>query len=221
MKKLYRILAVAVLFFSTGCKDVLEETPRDRYEPGFFKTETGIRGGLTGLYSGLRRLYGQPYYYNATETGTDEYTYGSQADDNFRKADLSGLGIPDAQNSRWDVLWNTSYSAINSASGIITNGTEANMPASLIAEARFFRSFSYFLLAQTFGGVPLDLGSGILTYNTKPNLSSVRNTVPEVYTIGIFPDLLQAVEELPDNPRVTGGVTKNVARLILAKAYLT
>ncbi|PWG81295.1 RagB/SusD family nutrient uptake outer membrane protein [Pararcticibacter amylolyticus] len=221
MQRIYKILMIATLFVAGGCKDILEETPRDRFEPGFFKTEAGIRGGLTGLYSGLRRLYGQPYYYNATETGTDEYTYGQQADDNFRKADLSGLGIPDAQNSRWDVLWNTAYANINSASGIITNGTEANMPAALIAEARFFRSFSYFLLVQTFGGVPLDLGSGILTYNTKPTLSSVRNTVPEVYTIGIFPDLKQAVEELPDNPRDIGAVTKNVARLTLAKAYLT
>jgi starch-binding outer membrane protein, SusD/RagB family len=221
MKKLYKILVVAGLFLGTGCEDILEETPRDRFEPGFFKTEAGIRGGLTGLYSGLRRLYGQPYYYNATETGTDEYTYGSQADGNFRAADLSGQGIPDAQNSRWDVLWNTAYANINSASGIITNGTEANMPASLIAEARFFRSFSYFLLVQTFGGVPLDLGSGELAYNTKPNLSSVRNTVPEVYTKAVFPDLLKAIADLPDNPRVIGAVTKNVARLTLAKAYLT
>src|SRR5690606_999462 len=221
MQKLNKILAVAFLFLATGCNDILEEVPRDRFEPGFFKTEEGIKGGLTGLYSGLRRLYGQPYYYNATETGTDEYTWGIQADGNFKAADLSGLGIPDAQNSRWDVLWNTAYANINSASGIIANGTEANLPASLIAEARFFRAFSYFLLVQTFGGVPLDLGGGILQYNTTPTLQSVRNTVPEVYSMGIFPDLLQAINDLPDNPRVIGAVTKNVARLTLAKAYLS
>lgn len=221
MKRLNKILAVASLFLATGCNDILEEVPRDRFEPGFFRTEEGIEGGLTGLYSGLRRLYGQPYYYNATETGTDEYTYGSQADGNFRAADLSGLGIPDAQNSRWDVLWNTAYANINSASGIIANGTEAAISPSLISEARFFRAFSYFLLVQTFGGVPLDLGSGILEYNTAPTLTSVRNTVPEVYIIGVFPDLLQAIDELPDHPRITGAVTKNVARLALAKAYLT
>jgi len=221
MQKPYIILTVAGLLLTAGCNDILEETPRDRFEPSFFKTEEGVRGGLTGLYAGLRRIYGEPYYYNATETGTDEYTYGSQADDNFKKADLSGLGIPDAQNSRWDVLWNRSYADINSASGIIANGVEANMPADLIAEARFFRSFHYFLLVQTFGGVPLDLGAGVLQYNIMPNIRSVRNTVPEVYTIGIFPDLLQAINDLPEAPRVIGGVTKNVARLVLAKAYLT
>ena len=52
-------------------------------------------------------------------------------------------------------------------------------------------------------------------------ISDRRNTVPEVYTKAIFPDLLTAIENLPANPRVTGGVTKTVARLYLAKAYLT
>lgn len=224
MKKVNKILMITVLatlFAVTGCERILDEVPRDRFEPGFFKTEEGIIGGLTGLYANLRRIYGQPYYYNATETGTDEYTYGAQADGNFRMADLSGLGIPDAQNSRWDVLWNAAYSAINSASGIITNGTEAEMPADLIAEARFFRAFDYFLLVQTFGGVPLDLGGGVLEFNMAPTLKSVRNTVPEVYTLAVFPDLLQAIADLPENPRLIGGVTKNVARLTLAKAYLT
>src|SRR5690606_20267477 len=92
---------------------------------------------------------------------------------------------------------------------------------SLVSEARFFRAFDYFLLVQTYGGVPLDLGSGELTFNVTPSTTSKRNTVPEVYTKAIFPDLLTAVENLPVTPRVTGGVTKNVARLQLAKAYLT
>lgn len=215
------LTVLVMLVLPMGCNDILDETARDRFEPGFFKTEEGVIGGLTGLYANLRRIYGQPYYYNACETGTDEYTYGSQADGNFRAADLSGLGIPDADNSRFDVLWNAAYSAINSASGIIANGVEAGMPDALIAEARFFRAFDYFLLVQTFGGVPLDLGGGILEFNTAPTLSSVRNTVPEVYTLAVFPDLLQSVNDLPDAPRVIGGVSKNVARLILAKAYLT
>jgi hypothetical protein len=45
--------------------------------------------------------------------------------------------------------------------------------------------------------------------------------VPEVYTKAIFPDLLIAINNLPETGRVTGGVTKTAARLYLAKAYLT
>jgi hypothetical protein len=77
------------------------------------------------------------------------------------------------------------------------------------------------MLVQTFGGVPLDLGAGELKFNTSPSRKSVRNTVPEVYTKAIFPDLIQAIADLPATPRVTGGVTKTAARFYLAKAYLT
>ena len=104
---------------------------------------------------------------------------------------------------------------------MIENGAEVGVNESLVSEARFFRAFDYFLLVQTFGGVPLDLGSGELKFNITPSRTSVRNTVPEVYTKAIFPDLLTAIENLPANPRVTGGVTKTVARLYLAKAYLS
>ena len=223
MKNIIRTIPAFALLISmtTGCNDLLEETPRNIFEPGFFTTETGVTGGLTGLYAGLRRVYGQPYYFNICETGTDEYTYGSQADANFKSADLCGLGIPDASNSRFDVLWNAAYGAINSATGIIDNATEAGMSPALIAEARFFRGFYYFLLAQSFGGVPLDLGGGELQFNTTPTLVSTRNTVPEVYSKSVFPDLEQAIADLPDNPRWEGTVTKNVARLTLARAYLT
>jgi len=224
MKKVNNIILltiVATLLTTMGCSDILDETARNKFEPGFFATETGVEGGLTGLYAGLRRVYGQPYYYNACETGTDEYTYGSQADGNFQAADLVGLGIPDAKNSRFDVLWNNAYGAINSASGIIDNATAAGMPEALIAEAQFFRGYYYFMLAHTFGGVPLDLGGGILKFNTTPTLTSVRNTIPEVYSWAVFPDLEAAVANLPETARKTGTVTKNTARLILAKAYLT
>jgi hypothetical protein len=221
MKKICKIIVITTLFFSMGCSDLLEETVRNKFEPGFFSTETGVTGGLTGLYCELRSIYGQPYYYNICETGTDEYTYGSEADGNFKSADLCGLGIPDASNSRFDVLWNVAYRAINSATGIIDNGTEAGMNPALLAEARFFRGFYYFLLVQSFGGVPLDLGGGELKFNTTPTRTSVRNTVPEVYSKSVFPDLEQAVADLPDIPRMTGTVTKNVARLALSRAYLT
>ncbi len=120
------------------------------------------------------------------------------------------------------LLWGAAFPDINTASGIIENAALVpTISNTLVAEARFFRAFDYFMLVQTFGGVPLDLGAGELKFNTNPVRVSARNTVPEVYTKAIFPELLTAVNDLPDNPRVTGTVTKNVARLYLSKAYLT
>lgn len=218
-----RVLGTAALalFLTASCSDILDEQPRSSYDPTFFKTEKGVEGGVTSMYAHLRYIYGQAYYYNSCLTGTDEATWGWSADGNFKDADLSGVGNLTATTCRSDALWGTAFSNINTANGVIENGAEAGVNESLVSEARFFRAFDYFLLVQTFGGVPLDLGSGELKFNITPSRTSVRNTVPEVYTKAIFPDLLTAIENLPANPRVTGGVTKTVARLYLAKAYLT
>ena len=218
-----RVLGTAALalFLTASCSDILDEHPRSSYDPTFFKTEKGVEGGVTSMYAHLRYIYGQAYYYNSCLTGTDEATWGWSADGNFKDADLSGVGNLTATTCRSDALWGTAFSNINTANGVIENGAEVGVNESLVSEARFFRAFDYFLLVQTFGGVPLDLGSGELKFNITPSRTSVRNTVPEVYTKAIFPDLLTAIENLPANPRVTGGVTKTVARLYLAKAYLT
>src|SRR5678816_4902155 len=215
------IVSALFILLAPGCTKILEEQPRSTYTPEFFKTEKGVLGGITSQYAHLRFLYGQPYYYNSLETGTDEYTYGQSGDGNQKDMDLSGVGTLTGASSRSDVLWGVAFSNINTASGIIENAAAVGISAALIAEARFFRAFDYFLLVQTFGGVPLDLGSGELKFNTKPSRKSVRNTVPEVYTKAIFPDLLTAINDLPATPRATGTVTKNVARLYLSKAYLT
>ncbi|KAF2509423.1 RagB/SusD family nutrient uptake outer membrane protein [Flavobacterium zhairuonense] len=219
--KTFIATAITTLFLG-ACSNVLEEEPRSIYTPEYFKTEKGVVGGLTSMYAHLRYIYGQGYYYNTTETGTDEATYAQSADANFKDMDLSGVGSITPSSSRTDALWQPAFININTASGIIENATAiGTVSNAMIAEARFFRAFDYFLLVQTFGGVPLDLGAGELKFNTSPSRFSVRNTVPQVYTKAIFPDLVTAVNDLPDAGRVKGGVTKTAARLYLAKAYLT
>lgn len=221
MKKILNIaLAAAMLTLACACNKVLDEQPRTFYEPGFFKTEAGVQGGLTSLYRSLRLVYGQGYYFNSLETGTDEYTYGWSADNNFKDADLSGAGSLTPSSCRSEVLWNMAFGTINTANGIIENATEAGLDAQYIAEAKFFRAFYYFQLVKTFGGVPLDLGAGELKFNSTPSRVSVRNTVPEVYD-KIFADLVDAEKDLPATGRMTGTATKTAARLVLAQAYLT
>jgi len=205
----------------TSCSSVLDEQPRAQFDPTFFNTKAGIEGGLTSLYAHLRYFYGNGYYLNTLETGTDEYTYAQSADGNFKDADLSGVGEVKSTSTVAGGAWGTLFANINTCSGVIENGEAAGMDPALLAEAYFFRAFDYFILVQTYGGVPLDLGAGELKFNTSTARTSVRNTVPEVYTKCIFPDLEKAVQNLPENPRLTGTATKNLARLYLSKAYLT
>jgi hypothetical protein len=210
-----------LIILSTGCKKVLNEQPRSSFTPEYFKTEQGVNGGLTAMYAHLRNIYGQAYYYNSGVTGTDEATWGQSADGNFKDMDCSGVGIISSTSYPTSIIWGESFTDINTASGVIENASTVGISNALIAEARFFRAFDYFLLVQSYGGVPLDLGSGILKFNISPSRTSVRNTVPDVYTKAIFPDLLQAINDLPETGRVTGGLTKTAARLFLSKAYLT
>lgn len=224
MKKFNTKLVVGAILVSMtfgGCSNVLEEEPRGIYTPDDFNTEQGIQQGVTALYRHLRLLYGNGYWMSANVNGTDEGTYAQSADGNFKEMDFSGAGDLNPATFPASMVWSAVFPYINTANGIIQNGSSVGIAESLISEARFFRAFDYFLLVQTYGGVPLDLGSGDLVFNVTPSTTSKRNTVPEVYTKVIFPDLIKAVENLPVAPRVTGGVTKNVARLQLAKAYLT
>ena len=217
-------LTLIALAMGSCSKNLLTETDRNNFTPQYFQTAAGVQSGLTALYQNLRQEY-MGYFLDACEAGTDEFTYGNQNQSNSALMDFSsgynGQYQPTASNSRSDVLWNAMFTNINTANGIIEYGNTAGVDPSLVTEANFFRAFNYFMLVQTYGGVPLDLGAGDLQFNTSAIRTSVRNTVPEVYTKCIFPDLLTAIDSLPDAPRITGAVAKTVARLFLAKAYLT
>jgi len=218
--KSFGLSVIAALILS-ACTKVLEENPRSVFTPDYFKTEAGVQGGITSCYAHLRLMFGNGYFINANQISTDESTWGQSSDGNVRNLDFSGVGEIQPSTSNTGILWGATFPNINTASGVIENGAAVGVSDALIAEARFFRAFDYFLLVQTFGGVPLDLGAGELKFNASTVRTSKRNTVPEVYTKGIFPDLLIAVDKLPNTGRIVGGATKTLARLYLAKAYLT
>jgi len=222
MKSIYKLFVgvCGVLCIFSSCNSILEEHPKTKYTPDFFTTQAGIEGGLTALYTHLRYTYGNAYAYNALTTGTDEATWAQSADGNFKTCDMSGNGVLSPSNlGGTGSYWTFTY--INTANGIIQNAEAVNMAPSLVAEAKFFRAFDYFYMIRNYGGAPLDLGSGELAFNSSAVRTSVRNTVPEVYTKCIFPDLKDGVQNLPLEPRVTGAVSKTAARMVLAKAYLT
>ena len=217
LHKIAGMFGVAALLL-TSCTGILDEQPRANMTPEFFETEEGITSGLTAVYSHLRWFYGPVGMMYLATCGTDEATYGDNRDGYGQ--DLDAYNIT-AGNSGLSSIWNNSFPFINTCNGIIDRGTLAGIAPSLLAEAHFFRAHDYFLLVTTFGGVPLDLGAGELKFNTSPVRVSQRNSVEDVYTKAIFPDLKQAISDLPSTPRATSAVAKVTAQHFLAKAYLT
>lgn len=172
MKKIkLSIFVAAAMFLSAACTDILDEQPRSEMTPEYFKTDAGIESGLSSVYSELRWIHGPVGMMYLSTVGTDEATYGDNKDG--YGLDLDVYNITSA-NSGLTVIWNNTFPAINTCNGIIDYGTEAGMDASLIAEARFFRAYNYFLLVTTFGDAPLDLGSGELKFNTTQHLPVIQ-----------------------------------------------
>jgi hypothetical protein len=216
--KILGAVGLLTLVLLTGaCNEILEEQPRSSYTAAYFKTPEGIEAGLTAVYSDLRRYYGPvaPLYY--TLCGTDEATFGDNKDAYGAEIDVYNI---QANTNGINTVWNNVFPFINTCNGIIEIGTEVGVDAALIAEAKFLRAHDYFLLVTTYGGAPLDLGSGELKLNTNPVRFSKRNSIEEVYAV-IFKDLQEAIEVLPATPRVTSGANKILAQHYLGKAYLT
>lgn len=210
------VLLVALI----GCEDVLEETPRTVLTPEFFETGQGLEAGLTAAYAHFRRYYGREPGMNMTVYGTDEYAHGQQVN-NPPFAIYSGI-TPDVGDL--NAAWNNAYPAINTCNGIIELGPGVtDLPEDeklqLIAEAKFIRANWYFILVRTFGGATLDLGSGILAFNTTATSALSRASEDDVYA-AIIQDLEDAVADLPDGRPVPGHAWKASALHLLAKVYL-
>ncbi|MCE5331383.1 MAG: RagB/SusD family nutrient uptake outer membrane protein [Bacteroidales bacterium] len=222
--KQYFIFLFAIVFVISGCKDELDEQPRSILVPSYLESPDGIRAALVSAYSGMRFYYGTENGIATTILGTDEFTTAALGTNDEISIDSYSSTLNPA-NGQFQTLWNNSFIYINMCNAVIQFAPDAeDMPADeatrLIAEAKFLRAEYYFLLVRTFGGVPLDLGSGNLTFNTNPATTSLRNSVSEVYD-AIIQDLKDAVQDLPAIPLKYGRAGKAVAMHVLAKAYLT
>ncbi|MDR2859343.1 MAG: RagB/SusD family nutrient uptake outer membrane protein [Mediterranea sp.] len=218
MKKIKIFLYSSIVaLIASSCTDMLEEQPRSSLTPDFFKTEQGIEAGLTAAYAGLRFQFGPEGAMVLTCVGTDETTKGGDGD----VTSVNNYSPELVTNGHLSTPWNRDFTYINTCNGIIDNAGSDREKAALVAEAHFLRAIYYLNLVTTFGAVPLDLGSGSLSFNATPNTESTRNKTIEVYE-AIAADLNIALKDLPVKPvsAPTGRATQATALHFLAKTYL-
>ncbi|MBO9657844.1 MAG: hypothetical protein J7527_03385, partial [Chitinophagaceae bacterium] len=122
----YIFLLSFVIFTATSCKKVLEEQPRTFFAPSFFTTADGLQGGVAGIYSSFRGLWGTQIFTQLFNTGTDESKRGSAADViwwfTYNNASIK------SNTDDYLGFWNTLYIDINTANGILQYGADANVP---------------------------------------------------------------------------------------------
>lgn len=210
MKKIVIILLALTLF---SCEDILVEKPKSIAVETFYNTKSEVESAIAAAYAPLRTgsVFGMNYI-SLIETFSDyQYGRGSWA----INSDFQGLNATNIGRS--DAVWVDLYRSIRNANLVIMNAPNgkqltANDISQFIAEAKFLRAFSYFILVKNWAGVPI---------RTETNFTEIevgRNTEEEVYQL-ILDDLKEAETNLPDSPSAPGRATKWVAKTLLTDVY--
>ena len=211
MKKIAIFIAILAATLSS-CSDFIEEDNRAfGSAEQYFLTGAGFESLVNTNYAALKDIYGgDPWLF---EAGTDMYSEGR----NQEPEGLSKYLTLSSSSQGVDQLYRTCYTAIQQANkGIYYSGiTEKTSTLDTrVGELKFLRANAYFLLVQTYGGVPVVLEN----YNTAVTSFS-RNTAEEVYT-QILKDLNEALPAV-STAAYTGRVNKRAVQNLLAKVYLT
>lgn len=198
MKKLnlsIAIFAASILFTCCNKLDIKPESdlPDDMY----WNSEADLITACNRLYETLQANW-----------------LDSRGDDNVNQtANLTSNGAWTIPNTSDE--WNFRYRDIRTANNILEKGGKAKatdiVKNRYFAEARFFRAYSYFLLVQKYGDVPLILHT---LDKDAPELLMGRNPRAEVMK-AIYEDLDYAAAWLPDRATLSatqwGRVMKSTA----------
>src|SRR5688572_572589 len=224
-------MIVAALVILGGCKrDFLEREPQGSYTQDTYPYPTGsgpYDTYLNGAYSELRafNVHSQ-FFIFATSVRSDDADRGSTATDGVpNSSDFDDF--PVSPGSTWNNgLWLGYFSLINKANialdQIKNNNTivatqEVKLQSE--AEARFLRSYAYFMLVRLYSRVPLI--DSVAT--NAASQSNVPQSPPAAIYTFIENDLQFAVANLPLSwdPKFVGRATRGAANGLLAKVYLT
>lgn len=224
MKSLkYGLAVFAAIATLSGCneQDFLKEKPLDFYSPeNSMETSAHFQSSLNYLYNRVRYQMWEMdpdtryAFYYATDFAFNATDYYKAAKLN----DYTNVMVP-----TFSVplnVWKEQYTVISNANVILNRLSSAGAvppeEARVIrGEALFFRSFSYRMLAELFGGVPL-----ILEEVSVPRRDYVRATREAVYE-QVRKDLEEAITLLPDIDAVRDGkISKQVAQHLLSEIYI-
>jgi len=111
------LLLAVLVFTGTGCKKLLEETPRTGFTPVFFNTPDGLQGGVNGVYANLRTHWGTQIFIQLFNSGTDETLRGSAAD--VQHWFTYNNPVIKSNTNDYSGFWSAMFSNINTLNGVL------------------------------------------------------------------------------------------------------
>ncbi|MBN8664771.1 MAG: RagB/SusD family nutrient uptake outer membrane protein [Chitinophagales bacterium] len=215
------ILAVFILI-TQGCKKFLEAPlPIDQLATEtVFKSRPTILSAVNGMYNGMASgaLHGNyiRFTYWISDEGVITPMPGSEVGDI-----ISGNIVPTNTNLiPWSWFYLPTYRAneliakMPSVDPTIMNETEKKQ---IIAAAKYVRAYEHFLMANSWGDVPL-----ITSTSTSENLTKPRTPVAQVYA-AVIKDLTEAAADLPTTVNASNSITihnRYQVLALLAKVHL-
>lgn len=187
------LLATTVALGLSACEDFLTEKPYGQLtSEGFFSSKEDLDASLNALYSVVATSQGQNNYCGTNFlAGDDISTHPASNKQPLREHDQFSV----TDNNSWLVsMWEQRYKVIKAANFIINNAertpdVSAEDIKQTLAQAHYWRAYSYFYLVTTWGKVPVMLKEEI-DYNAP------LKSVEEVYEL-ILSDLKIAEEGCP------------------------
>lgn len=155
MKKLSIFPIALFLLLQISCKKNINVSPTSVLtSANFWKTESDATGALNGMYVNLRG-----------ETDLDLWIFGEGRSQTMSQALAGTVGLDiyylnSLNSTTVSVTWAGLYTTVNAANLILKyvpniNITTAGSKNNILAQAHTMRAFCYYVMARTWGGVPM------------------------------------------------------------------
>ncbi len=214
MKKIFRYMTAAAAIACAASCSFLDQTPRIISSETFYKTEGEVRYGLAGVYGVMGREHFYGNYYSAMYANNDDLCYFNRdIGTNFLQFNRHDAGTGQIYD-----IWTVLYQGIRNANAFMEAVPETGFDkdGKYCNEARFLRAYYHFILAQSWGSVPLKDKS------TKTPDEVMCAATPQFDVLTWAASEMEACLALADEDTAVqpSRVTKTTIQGILARLYL-
>ena len=214
MRNIYRFLIGAAAVTSLFSCSFFDVEPQVICSDTFYNSEAEVKYGLAGVYGAISKEQFYGNFYSLMYANVDDLCYFNR--------DISTNYLQycrhNASTSQVYDIWTAIYQGVNNANAFMEAVVETNYDKEgrYFNEARFLRAYYHFLLAQSFGDVPLRTKA----VKTPDEVMSPATPQYEILTWAaaeMEACLALAAEEVTEQP---SRVTKTTIQGILARVYL-